>query len=309
MSIEDKVEVLDGTTPSEKEVTDFNLLGEEVSILQDLFKEQDVDFGFNTIAEILMMDDENFAVISEFFLTEFEATLKDNRQIFSMLARKNGYQLDDFQNAFKAIKEEVNAADELTQEKKDFLLRLIALIFNAFFEETDGITYISIPYELCRDVKTPFYAHDTDAGMDVYSPEEYTIAPGESIIIPTGIKMAIPSGYAILVQPRSGQSIKTKLRIANTPGLIDSGYRDEIGVIVENIEPEIKNIEYDFDDNGEIHIKSILHGNTYTITKGQKFAQLRLVEVPKVALLPVENIKEIEGDRGGGFGSTDKVNV
>jgi len=309
MNIEDKIEVLDGSAPNETDVTDLGLLKNEIDILQDLFEEQDVDFGFDVIAEILMMDDENFAIISEFFLTEFETSIKNNKQIFTILANKNNYQLDDFQNAFSAIKEEVNSANELTQEKKDFLLRLIAIIFNAFFEETDGITYITIPYELCRDTEVPIYAHNTDAGMDVYSPEEYTIAPGESIIIPTGIKMAIPNGYAILVQPRSGQSIKTKLRIANTPGLIDSGYRDEIGVIVENIEPEIKDIEYDFDDNGEIHIKSILHGNTYTITKGQKFAQLRLVEVPKVALLPVESIKEIEGDRGGGFGSTDKVNV
>ena len=140
--------------------------------------------------------------------------------------------------------------------------------------------------------------------MDIVSPAEYTIAPGETIIIPTGIKVAIPDGYALLIQPRSGQSAKTKLRIANTPGLIDSGYRDEIGVIIENIEPPFKDIDYEFDNNGEIHIKSILHGQSYTIAAGQKFAQMRLVQVPHAQFLAVENVGEIGENRGGGFGST-----
>ena len=140
--------------------------------------------------------------------------------------------------------------------------------------------------------------------MDLYSPEEYTIYPGETKIIPTGIKCALPKGYAFLIQPRSGMSVKTKLRIANTPGLIDSGYRDEIGVIVENIEPPFKDIEYDFDDNGEIYIKSILHGNSYTIHKDERFAQMRLVAVPTAALYEVDSVGEIGENRGGGFGHT-----
>ena len=116
--------------------------------------------------------------------------------------------------------------------------------------------------------------------------------------------MAIPKGYAILVQPRSGQSVKTRLRIANTPGLIDSGYRDEIGVIVENIDPAIKDIEYEFDDKGTPIIKSILHGESFTIHKGERFAQMRLVAVPTVALYEVESVGNIGKNRGGGFGHT-----
>ena len=92
--------------------------------------------------------------------------------------------------------------------------------------------------------------------------------------------------------------------MANTPGLIDAGYRDEIGVIIENIEPPFKDIDYEFDDNGEIHIKSILHGSSYTIAAGQKFAQMRLVQVPQAQFLAVENVGEIGENRGGGFGST-----
>ena len=163
---------------------------------------------------------------------------------------------------------------------------------------------IQIPCEIINGNLPPQYAHETDAGMDIVSPAEYTIAPGETIIIPTGIKVAIPDGYALLIQPRSGQSAKTKLRIANTPGLIDSGYRDEIGVIIENIEPPFKDIDYEFDNNGEIHIKSILHGQSYTIAAGQKFAQMRLVQVPHAQFLAVENVGEIGENRGGGFGST-----
>jgi dUTP pyrophosphatase len=140
--------------------------------------------------------------------------------------------------------------------------------------------------------------------MDIISPAEYTIAPGETVIIPTGIKCAIPEGYALLIQPRSGQSAKTKLRVANTPGLIDAGYRDEIGVIIENIEPPFKDIDYEFDNNGEIHIKSILHGQAYTIAEGQRFAQMRLVQVPTASFVQVDSVANLGEDRGGGFGHT-----
>lgn len=85
------------------------------------------------------------------------------------------------------------------------------------------------------------------------------------------------------------------------------GYRDEIGVIVENIEPPFKDIDYEFDDNGEIHIKSILHGQSYTIAPGQRFAQMRLVQVPKAEFVQVESVGEIGEDRGGGFGSTGTI--
>ena len=168
-------------------------------------------------------------------------------------------------------------------------------------------TVIRIPCEVAEGVKVPVYVHKTDAGMDIFANDEITLAPGETKIIGTGIKVAIPDGYALLIQPRSGQSAKTKLRIANTPGLIDSGYRDEIGVIMENIEPPFKDIDYEFDENGEIHIKSILHGETYTIAPGQRFAQMRLVQVPKAEFVQVESVGEIGEDRGGGFGSTGAI--
>ena len=76
---------------------------------------------------------------------------------------------------------------------------------------------------------------------------------------------------------------------------------------MENIEPPFKDIDYEFDATGNIHIKSILHGQSYTITEGQRFAQMRLVQVPKAEFVPVESVGEIGEDRGGGFGSTGVV--
>ena len=151
----------------------------------------------------------------------------------------------------------------------------------------------------------PAYAHMTDAGMDVFALEDITIKPGETKLVPLGIKIALPIGYELQVRPKSGRALKTKLRIANTPGTIDSGYRDEICVIVENIEAPIKDIEYEFDENGEIKIKSIVHGSDFTIGEGEKFAQLVLSEVPRASFLTVDDVSSIENDgRKGGFGSS-----
>lgn len=287
-----------------EEVINQLSLEKEIDALKKLFEDEKIDFEFNAISNLLTLEDDYFKPLSESFLIKFENSIKENKESFALISKQNNYQLEDFQNTFTEIKKEIYNSDELSIIKKDFIIRLIAILFNAFFDEVKTEKIVSIPYELCKDIEIPKYTNNGDAGMDLYSPEEYTIAPGETIIIPTGIKMAIPKGYAILIQPRSGQSVKTKLRIANTPGLIDSGYRDEIGVIIENIEPPFKDIDYEFDDKGEIHIKSIEHGKAYTITEGQRFAQMRLVEVPKVALFSVESVGEIGEDRGGGFGSS-----
>jgi dUTP pyrophosphatase len=135
---------------------------------------------------------------------------------------------------------------------------------------------------------------------------DFTIGPGETKIIPIDIKVALPYGYAFLIHPRSGLSSKTKLRIANSIGLIDSQYKGVIGVIVENIEPAIKDITYKFDEQGQPILTSVLHGQSYTISKGDRFAQMRLVEVPTARFFQVESVNGIGDDRGGGFGSSGK---
>jgi dUTP pyrophosphatase len=263
--------------------------------------------GLDIFESLMNVSDEQFVELEPAFLQVFAEVLNEkdaqNEMIAMLMAQE--YTSETVQRDFALINEAIDTLDFLSAEKKDFLRKITAMSANKMTELSNQvIKNIQIPCEVLNGNLPPQYAHDTDAGMDIISPAEYTIAPGETIIIPTGIKCAIPEGYALLIQPRSGQSVKTKLRIANTPGLIDSGYRDEIGVIVENIEPPFKDIDYEFDDNGEIHIKSILHGQSYTIAAGQKFAQMRLVQVPHVQFIAVENVGEIGENRGGGFGST-----
>jgi dUTP pyrophosphatase len=147
----------------------------------------------------------------------------------------------------------------------------------------------------------PAYANLTDAGMDVYALDDITIAPGETKLIPLGIKTALPAGYELQVRPKSGRCLKTKLRVANTPGTIDAGYREEICVIIDNIEPFIKSADMDAD--GKMY--NVKFGQSYTIGKGEKFAQLVLNEIPKACFYEVQEVGSIANDgRTGGFGST-----
>lgn len=142
---------------------------------------------------------------------------------------------------------------------------------------------VEVFVEVCRDdVKIPEYAREGDAGMDVRAAETVVIAPGKTVLVPTGLKVAIPDGYEIQVRPRSGLSLKTPLRVANAPGTIDAGYRDEVCIIMQNT-----SLDTDI-----------------TINKGDRVAQFVLQEVPKICFKPVDNVKAIGSDRGGGFGST-----
>ena len=263
--------------------------------------------GMETFASLFNLPEEQFTQLKSSLLQIFTETLEEKESEHDLISIiiTEGYTLEDVnKNTQESIKA-IDAIDFLSTQKKEFLKQLFILLNNKIQSlVTKLVSIIEIPCELSDGTQLPTYANEGDAGLDIYSPEEYTINPGETKIIPTGIKCAIPKGYAILIQPRSGQSAKTKLRIANTPGLIDSGYRDEIGVIVENIEPPFKDIDYEFDDNGEIHIKSILHGEAFTITKGQRFAQMRLVQVPAAAFVEVNSVANLGEDRGGGFGHT-----
>ena len=264
--------------------------------------------GLGIFESVMELSDENLTELEPQMLDFFNDTLNDltiEETDFYNYALSHEYNSEDVDREIQEALQIIENMDFLSNIKKDFLKKIYLITANKLQEFVKNQNkVIHIPCELEEGVNLPVYAHKTDAGLDIYAREEITITPGETKIIGTGIKTAIPEGYAILIQPRSGQSVKTKLRIANTPGLIDSGYRDEIGVIIENIEPPFKDIDYEFDDKGEIHIKSIEHGKAYTITEGQRFAQMRLVEVPKAEFVKVESVGEIGEDRGGGFGSS-----
>lgn len=276
----------------------FDAIAEE-GVTEDNIKE---------ISSLIALPDEQFDLISDQLLSQMEDSITNpsTRIMLAEALRKDRLTPDDAVNIFNSAIENIDEQmDMLDQKRKDFFKRYFGIINNVI-QGLEGLSdrVISIPVEYCKEVTPPQYATEGDAGMDIYSPDEYTINPGETTIIPTGIKCALPKGYAFLIQPRSGLSVKTKLRVANTPGLIDSGYRDEIGVIIENTDPAIKDIEYDFNEAGEPIIKSILHGEPFTIHKGERFAQMRLVAVPTAALYEVESVGEIGDNRGGGFGHT-----
>ena len=141
---------------------------------------------------------------------------------------------------------------------------------------------IKLPIKrLDPSVELPTYAYEGDAGLDLRSNEDVTLAPFERRLVGTGLAIAIPEGYAGFVQPRSGLALREGLSMANTPGLIYAHYRGELKVCAINLDPE----------------KSI------HIDRGERIAQLVIQQVPVVRL---EEVDELDAtDRGvGGFGSS-----
>ena len=288
-----------------------NMVQERFSkMLGDIEKFNPDSEEFSPLGALLNMNDNDFPMFSEIFLQEYEKALKSSNDGFTMAQALNaqGVKVEDLAGGFQEIITELinNPIPGMSPQKVEFLKRVFMLMINAV-SETEGVgkKIIQIPIEFCHeDAKIPAYAKVGDAGMDVFAIEDIEIKPGETVLIPTGIKVAVPFGYELQVRPKSGRALKTKLRVANTPGTIDSGYRDEVKVIIENIEPAIADITYEFDDNGRPIITSILHGKTEYIHKGEKFAQLVLNEIPIANFIETTNIGKIEGNRGGGFGST-----
>lgn len=268
--------------------------------------------GFEEMAVLLTLPDDQFSLIAPVFLTELEKSYNniEDKLVLAQAMNAAGTRLEDLYNSYSKLIESIDKEFELilTTPKRDFLKKMLAITYNTI-ADVQGVTkrIIQVPIELTsEDAQIPKYAHLGDGAVDLYSPADYTIAPGETIIIPCDIKVALPYGYAFLIHPRSGTSAKTKLRIANSVGLVDSQYKGVIGVIIENIEPPIKDITYEFDDSGRPILTSVLHGQSYSISKGERFAQMRLVEVPTANFFQVESVDGIGDDRGGGFGSSGK---
>lgn len=295
----------------------------QVNIYEQIFSALDTVFddgenadGLRVIGAILALPDEQFEAIKANLFDSIEATFNEpaTKIAFSQMINQQGLRIEDFSdnidNLVQAVEELTVEDMELSDSKKDFLKFIFATFVNSM-EDSKMVSrrVISIPVEVCREgAKLPAYATDGSGAMDIYSPEEYVIGPGESIMIPIGIKVDIPIGYGLLIQPRSGLSRKTKIRIPNTPGLIDSDYHEEIGVIVENIDAPIKDVELEQSTGasvlGAAPILGNLYGSSFTIGKGERFAQMRLVEIPLVNWLPVSSLGSFENDHGKGFGST-----
>ena len=266
--------------------------------------------GFDEMSMLLALPEEQFVILGPIFLDELEKAYNNvqDKIFIAQAVNAAGQKIEDIQAVFMQLIESIDTQfeDLLSPQKRDFLKRVLSISYNSL-AETEGIIKrtIQVPIELTsEDAKIPQYAHLGDGALDLYAPADYTIKPGETVIIPCDIKVALPYGYAFLIHPRSGTSAKTKLRVANSVGLVDSQYKGVLGVIIENIEPPIKDITYEFDDKGRPVLTSVLHGQSYTISKGERFAQMRLVEVPTANFYQVESVAGIGDDRGGGFGSS-----
>ena len=183
-----------------------------------------------------------------------------------------------------------NSADseDFLQIKQDMLDSgmttedFFALLGDNFTEALLSRQIIDVRVQRLTNTATiPQYSHVTDACADVFSDEDVWINPGETHAVSTGIALAIPEGFETHIYARSGLSMKTGLRLANSVGIIDAGYRDELKILLWN--------------TGE---------NPYHIEKGMRIAQMDIKQSPGIEFHEVENIKDIPGDRLGGFGST-----
>lgn len=134
-------------------------------------------------------------------------------------------------------------------------------------------------YEGCSDLM-PKKAHSDDAAYDLRSRCDIVLTPKRSTLVPTGVFIELPVGYEAQVRPRSGLALKHDLMLTNSPGTIDAGYRGEIGVIMYNAGNE-----------------------PFSITRGDRIAQMVICRLPEVELVEVDSLSDTERGEGG-FGST-----
>jgi len=131
------------------------------------------------------------------------------------------------------------------------------------------------------DVPLPAYEHPGDAGADLRTTEPCELAPGERAVLPTGVSVALPEGYAAFVHPRSGLAARCGVALVNAPGTVDAGYRGEIKVIVVNLDPR----------------------ETVRFERFDRIAQLVVQQVERVRFVPAAELPA-SARAEGGFGST-----
>lgn len=150
--------------------------------------------------------------------------------------------------------------------------------------------------KLHDNARVPKYQSELASGFDFYAIEDSTIEPGETKLVRTGLAFEIPEGFELQVRPRSGMSLKTKLRVANSPGTVDADYRGEVSIIAENIDSahEHSFMRYSL----EHHSSQVIE-----IKKGDRIAQGVICPIIQAKFEVVEDLSST--DRGeGGFGST-----
>lgn len=198
-------------------------MDEKIRDIIDVLPQQDQKEVF---AELLELPDEQFLTLKPIVLESFYKTYNslESKMLLYQGMKISGVSIEEYNKASKIFIDEIRKQETLSQAKKDFLIQIFSLVQTAVNEcEEASKELIPIPIELCHpNAKIPTYAHETDGGADVYAIEDITLRPGEQTIVKTGLKIACPPGYAVLVHPRSGLSAKTKMRVCNSIGLIDS---------------------------------------------------------------------------------------
>lgn len=191
--------------------------------------------------------------------------------LLNFMGAFGGGDTEEFQQVKEIIKENGVTAEQLWE----------LMTGNAIDEIISRRTIDVMIQRLTETAKFPEYNKISDACADIYADEDVWIKPGETYPVSTGLAIAIPDGFVVHIYPRSGLSMKTDIRLANSVGVIDAGYRDELKILLWNA------------GNSDFHVE-----------KGMRIAQLDIQESPAIDFIEIDDIKQIPGNRMGGFGSS-----
>ncbi len=243
----------------------------------------------NEFIKMMTMPDDEFKKVYDVFKENMEEafdTKEYREQVINLMKNYPSGNIDGelaaMEDAIKDFTTSINEDEELSKEKKDVL----SLVINKSFSSLSKImenprNMVKVKVQRLKDsIKLPTYAHPTDAGADIAAAETVTIEPNSTTLVPTGLKFAIPKGYEISIRPRSGLSLNTPLRIANSPATIDAQYRGEVKIIMTN--------------TGD---------KPYTINEGDRIAQAIINPVPMIEWEEV-SILDSTDRNDKGFGST-----
>lgn len=253
----------------------------------------------NSIRDLLDLDDAQFDAVQDLLKENIRHSFSSQdwerqARLSAQAYRDQGFSLVETAASIQEIKEQTKKLfeafkEEATSEEKIAFLDFMVETIGNFYDTILPLYGAERPtvkfFRELETAKLPTYAHSTDHGADIYSPVDITIPPhSTSTLVPTGLKVVIPVGWALHIFARSGMSKKTGLRISNSTGVIDANYRGPVGILFDNI------------SDVPVEIKT-----------GDRIAQFILEKCYQMEMEEIDDISIYETDRGeGGFGSTDK---
>lgn len=247
------------------------------------------DFG-GIIAAIIEMSDDDFDKLSDGMYKSFEKTFNSieyRNTIAQKVANMTRLSYEKEKEGYEGVQKFIDEL-ELPEPKSKFIRYILDNAYTAIQRyDIDPSEHIKVVVKKLNDnAVIPTYAHPCDAGVDLYVSEDCVANAGEVTFVHTGLAMKIPKGYEGQIRPRSGMSAKTKIRISNAPGTIDSNYRGEIQILVDN------------------------YGSApFVISKGDRIAQMVFNKVPTADFEEGEVETEKDNTRGeNGFGSSGTNN-